>query len=319
MQTHRPKFVAAEFITPEFVVCALYKFTALEHFVSFQIPLQTKLQGYKICGTVLLAKEGINGTIAGTRPNIEKFLSWLTQQPGMCQLEVKQSVTEQLPFKRTRVKLKKEIVTMGVADIDPRKSVGTYVEPKDWNNVLADADVLVVDTRNEYEIKVGRFEQSTNPQTTNFREFPAFAARHLNPAKHKKIAMYCTGGIRCEKASAFLKQQGFEQVYHLKGGILKYLEQVPQSESKWQGECFVFDERVTVDHQLRKGNYEQCHACRLPITNEDKQSEKYQVGVSCPACFEHSTKADKARYAEREKQVQLAQARGQKHIGPQKM
>ncbi len=317
MQTNRPKFVAQKF-----VVCALYKFTALDHFASLRIPVQTKLQEYKIRGTILLAKEGINGAIAGTRPNIERFLSWLNQQPAMRELEVKHSVAEQLPFKRARVKLKKEIVTMGVADIDPRESVGAYVEPKDWNNMLDDADVLVVDTRNEYEIKVGRFvgrfAHATNPQTTNFREFPAFAAQHLNPAKHKKIAMYCTGGIRCEKSTAFLKQQGFDQVYHLKGGILKYLEQIPQSQSKWQGECFVFDDRVTVDHQLRKGSYDQCHACRLPITDQDKQSEKYQAGVSCPACFERSTKADKARYAEREKQVKLAQSRGQDHIGPEK-
>ncbi len=307
----------------KFVVCALYKFTALDHFVSFRIPVQAKLHEHKIRGTILLAKEGVNGTIAGTRPNMDEFLGWFNRQPGLHELEVKRSAAEQLPFKRARVKLKKEIVTLGVADIDPRESVGTYVEPKDWNNMLDDADVLVVDTRNQYEIKVGRFVGrfacATNPQTTNFREFPAFAARHLNPAKHKKIAMYCTGGIRCEKSTAFLKQQGFDQVYHLKGGILKYLEQIPQSESKWQGECFVFDERVTVDHQLRQGSYAQCHACRLPITDQDKQSEKYQAGVSCPACFARSTKKDKARYAEREKQVRLAQARGQEHIGPRKI
>lgn len=314
MQTDQSKLTATEF-----VVCALYKFTALAHFAAFQIPLQAKLQEHQIRGTLLLAKEGINGTIAGTRPNIEKFLSWLNQQPSMHEIEVKQSVTDQLPFKRTRVKLKKEIVTMGMTDIDPRESAGTYVEPKDWNDMLDDDDVLVVDTRNQYEIKVGRFEKSTNPLTTNFREFPAFAKQHLNPAKHKKIAMYCTGGIRCEKSTAFLKQLGFEQVYHLKGGILKYLEQIPQSESKWQGECFVFDERVTVDHQLRKGSYDQCHACRLPITDEDKQSKKYQAGVSCPACFDRSTKEDKARYAEREKQVRLAQDRGDYHIGPQQI
>ncbi len=305
MQTNQPKFV----------VCALYKFTVLDHFVALRDPILSKLREYNILGTVLLANEGINSTIAGTQSDIEQFLIALRRQLAIDDIEVKYALTEYLPFRRAVVKLKKEIVSMGVDDIDPRQSVGSYVEPKDWNNLLDDPDVLVVDTRNEYEIKVGQFEHATNPHTTKFREFPAFAAQHLHPQKHSKIAMYCTGGIRCEKSTALLKQQGFDEVYHLKGGILNYLEQIPASESKWQGECFVFDERVTVNHQLRKGNYTQCHACRLPITDHDKQSEKYQAGVSCPACFEYSTEADKLRYGEREKQVKLAEARGQTHIG----
>ena len=305
MQTNQAKLV----------VCTLYKFTPLGDFVERRAPLLAKLQEHNIRGTVLLAKEGINGTIAGTCRDIEKFLRWLCQQEKMDEIDVKYAVTAHLPFRRTIVKLKKEIVTMGVANIDPLQSNATYVEPKDWNALLDDPDVLVVDTRNEYEIKVGKFNKSTNPHTTNFREFPAFAMQHLHPEKHKKIAMYCTGGIRCEKSTALLKQQGFAEVYHLKGGILKYLEQVLPSESKWQGECFVFDERVTVNHQLQRGSYDQCHACRQPITEFDKQSEKYQMGVSCPTCFEQSTQQDKARYAEREKQVRLAEERGTTHIG----
>ncbi len=303
------------FTKPQFLLCTLYKFIALDDFVARRAPILSNLQEYNILGTVLLAKEGINGTIAGTRRDIEKFLSWLGQQVAMNDIEVKYAITECLPFKRTKVKLKKEIVTMGIDGIDPGQSNATYVQPKDWNELLNDPDVLVIDTRNEYEIKVGQFEKATNPHTTNFREFPAFANQHLHPEKHKKIAMYCTGGIRCEKSTAFLKQRGFDEVYHLKGGILKYLEQMPPNESKWQGECFVFDERVTVNHQLQKGSYTQCHACRRPITEVDKQSEKYQAGVSCPSCFGSSTKQDKARYAEREKQVRLADVRGTSHIG----
>ena len=305
MPTHQAKLV----------VCTLYKFIALDEFVAWRMPILTKLQDCNILGTILLAQEGINGTIAGTVTDIEHFLRWLREQTAIGEIEAKYAIVAQLPFRRTIVKLRKEIVSMGVDEIDPSQSAGTYVEPKDWNALLDEPDVLVVDTRNEYEIKVGRFEKSTNPQTTNFREFPVFAKQHLHPEKHQKIAMYCTGGIRCEKATTFLKQQGFDEVYHLKGGILKYLEQVSPSESKWQGECFVFDERVTVNHQLQKGRYEQCHACRLPISDEDKQSEKYQAGVSCPSCFDRGTKQDKTRYAEREKQMRLAKKRGTTHIG----
>jgi UPF0176 protein len=301
---------------PEIVVCALYKFTALDQAASFRDRLHNTLENYNILGTILVASEGINGTIAGSRNDIDRFLGWLKSQHGLSDIEVKESTNLHPPFKRTRVKLKKEIVTMGVENIDPRSSAGTYIEPDKWNDLLDDPEVLVIDTRNEYEINVGRFENSINPHTRNFREFPAFAKSQLNPGKHKKIAMYCTGGIRCEKSTAFLKQQGFDQVFHLKGGILKYLEQVPEEESKWQGECFVFDDRVTVDHRLQKGSFDQCHACRLPITDKDKQHPEYQQGVSCPYCYGNSTEQDKARYAEREKQVQLAAERNDVHIGP---
>ena len=206
---------------------------------------------------------------------------------------------------------------MGVEGIDPLVLAGTCVDPEDWNALLEDPDTLVVDTRNEYEIEVGHFENAVNPHTTNFREFPQYALEKLDPGKHKKIAMYCTGGIRCEKATAFLKQNGFESVYHLKGGILNYLKTVPVSESGWRGECFVFDERVTVNHDLNTGSYHQCHGCRMPITEQDKASEYYQPGVSCPKCYGKRSERDKARFAEREKQVQLAEDRGEKHLGPQ--
>ncbi len=298
------------------VVCTFYKFTPLDHYVSLQQPILDQLSGNRIAGTLLLAKEGINGTIAGEREAIDQFLEWLGGQAGLSGIEQKRSETDRAPFKRTRVKLKKEIVTMGVDGIDPSVLAGTYIDPEDWNALIEDPETLLVDTRNEYEIEVGRFENAVNPHTTNFREFPQYALENLDPEKHKKIAMYCTGGIRCEKATAFLKQNGFESVYHLKGGILKYLETVPVSESRWQGECFVFDERVTVDHDLNKGSYRQCHGCRMPISEQDMASEHYRAGVSCPKCHGKRSEQDKARYAERERQVQLAEDRGEEHLGP---
>ena len=298
------------------MVCTFYKFTPLDHYVSLQQPILDQLSGNRITGTLLLAKEGINGTIASEREAVDQFLKWLEGQAGLSSIEKKESRADQLPFKRTRVKLKKEIVTMGVDGIDPSVLAGTYIDPEDWNALIEDPETLLVDTRNEYEIEVGRFENAVNPHTTNFREFPHYALENLDPEKHKKIAMYCTGGIRCEKATAFLKQSGFESVYHLKGGILKYLESVPVSESRWQGECFVFDERVTVDHDLNKGSYHQCHGCRMPISEQDMASEYYRAGVSCPKCYGKRSERDRARYAERERQVQLAEDRGEEHIGP---
>ncbi len=298
------------------VVCTFYKFTPLAHYVSLQQPMLDQLSGLSLTGTLLLAKEGINGTIAGERQAIDQFLKWLEGQAGFSGIEYKQSGTDRMPFKRTRVKLKEEIVTMGVEDIDPRVLAGTYIDPEDWNALLEDPETLVVDTRNEYEIEVGRFENAVNPHTTNFREFPQYALENLDPETHKKIAMYCTGGIRCEKATAFLKQNGFESVYHLQGGILNYLATVPVSESRWRGECFVFDERVTVDHDLNRGRYDQCHGCRMPVTEKDKASEYYQPGVSCPKCHGKRSQQDRARFAERERQVQLAEERKEEHLGP---
>jgi UPF0176 protein len=220
-----------------------------------------------------------------------------------------------MPFYRTRVKLKKEIVTMGVEGIDPNRSVGTYVKPADWNALISDPEVTLVDTRNAYESAIGSFKHAITPNTRSFREFPQYVADKLDSGKHRKVAMFCTGGIRCEKSTAYLKQQGFEEVYHLQGGILQYLQEVPRSESLWQGECFVFDNRVSVNHALQKGSYDQCHACRLPISENDMLNQKYQQGVSCPACYDHKSDNQRKRFMEREKQVQLARRRGETHIG----
>lgn len=300
---------------PHIVVCALYKFVTLDNFQDLKPPLLKFMLNREIRGTLLLAKEGINGTVAGSRDAIDALLDYLRQDQRLAELSFKESYTDTPPFLRTRVKLKTEIVTMGVEGIDPQQVVGTYVKPAEWNKLISEPDVLLVDTRNDYEVQVGTFKNAVNPKTTSFRDFPDYVKSQLDPQKHKKVAMFCTGGIRCEKSTAYLKEQGFEEVYHLQGGILKYLEEVPQQESLWQGDCFVFDDRVTVNHQLEKGDYDQCHACRLPITEEDKHSPLYEKGVSCPHCFNQTTETQKARFAEREKQMQLARLRGEAHIG----
>ena len=299
----------------QIVVCALYKFVTLENFQSLRQPLHNVMEANQVRGTLLLADEGINGTIAGSRAAIDKVLDWLRSDPRLADIDYKESFTDNLPFNRAKVKLKKEIVTMGVEGIDPKRVVGTYVSPADWNKLISDPDVVLVDTRNDYEFKVGTFKNAINPNTESFREFPRYVRENLHPEKQKKIAMFCTGGIRCEKSTAFLKEQGFNEVYHLKGGILKYLEEVPIQETLWEGECFVFDERVTVNLRLEKGNYDQCNACRLPITEADKASDRYQQGVSCPHCYDKVTEAQKIRFREREKQMALARQRGEAHIG----
>jgi len=297
------------------VVCAMYKFVTLDNYVDLKPPLLDFMQSHNVRGTLLLAKEGINGTVAGSRKDIDALLNTLRSDERLAELSYKESFTEEMPFLRTRVKLKKEIVTMGVEGIDPKHVVGTYVKPKDWNALISDPDVVLVDTRNDYEVQVGTFKNALNPDTESFREFPQYVKDNLDPNKNKKVAMYCTGGIRCEKSTAYLKEQGFEEVYHLEGGILKYLEEVPEEDTLWEGECYVFDERITVNHQLEKGIYDQCNACRLPITEEDKLSEQYQHGVSCPHCFDKTTADQKARFTEREKQMKLAELRGEAHIG----
>ena len=256
------------------VVCAMYKFVTLENFELLREPLHQVMQDNQVRGTLLLAQEGINGTVAGSRAGVDALLSWLGTDPRLENIVTKESFDETNPFYRTKVKLKKEIVTMGVEGIDPKQVVGTYVKPSEWNALISDPDVILVDTRNDYEVKVGTFEGALDPQTTTFREFPQYVKDNLDPGKNKKVAMFCTGGIRCEKSTAYLKEQGFEDVYHLEGGILKYLEEIPQQESMWQGECFVFDNRVTVDHNLEKGKYEQCHACRLPLTRAATAARK---------------------------------------------
>ena len=299
----------------EIVVAALYKFVALEDYRELREPLLDTCVDAGVRGTLLLATEGINGTIAGTRQGIDRVLDYLRSDPRMVDLEHKEAYDDHMPFYRMKVKLKREIVTMGVDGIDPNQRVGNYVEPGDWNALVNDPDVLLIDTRNDYEVDIGTFHGALDPRTTNFREFPEYVRSKLDPGKHKKVAMFCTGGIRCEKASAFMLKEGFEEVYHLRGGILKYLEDVPKEESTWEGECFVFDNRVAVDHDLQKGHYDQCHGCRHPITEDDKLSTKYQKGVCCPHCFDTLTEEQKARFSERQKQVELAKKRGELHIG----
>lgn len=297
------------------VVCAMYKFVTLENYQDLRDPLRDEMLKNEVRGTLLLAQEGINGTVAGPREGIDAVLAWLQSDQRLSNIVTKESYDETNPFYRTKVKLKKEIVTMGVEGIDPKQVVGTYVKPKDWNDLISDPEVILVDTRNDYEVQVGTFAGAVNPVTETFREFPQYVQDHLDPQKNKKVAMFCTGGIRCEKSTAYLKEQGFEEVYHLEGGILKYLEEVEEQESMWQGECFVFDNRVTVNHQLDKGSYDQCHACRLPLTAEQMQHEKYERGVSCDQCFDKQSPEQRERFSQREKQLLLAEKRGESHMG----
>mgnify|MGYP001826763598 FL=1 len=299
------------------VVAALYHFVTLEDFHEIREPLLDVCREAGVKGTLLLAHEGINGTIAGPREGIDRVLAYLRSDPRLTGLDHKESFDEEMPFYRMKVKLKREIVTMGVEGIDPNLVVGTYVKPEDWNDLVNDPDVLLIDTRNDYEYSIGSFKGAVDPHTTTFRQFPEFVRSHLDPQKQKKVAMFCTGGIRCEKASAFMLQEGFEEVYHLQGGILKYLETVPESESTWEGECFVFDNRVAVNHRLEKGHYDQCYGCRMPITEEDKQSDKYRKGVCCPHCYDRLSADQIERFSERQKQIELARARGETHVGEQ--
>lgn len=299
----------------DIVVAALYKFVALPDYKALREPLLEYCMGQQIKGTLLLAKEGINGTIAGSRHGIDNVIAWLKKDDRLSDLEWKESFDQEMPFYRMKVKLKKEIVTMGVEGIDPNRSVGRYIEPADWNTLISDPDVTLIDTRNSYEVDIGTFEGAINPETETFREFPDYVKSNMDPGSGKKVAMFCTGGIRCEKSTAYLLEQGFEEVYHLKGGILKYLEEIPEEESLWRGECFVFDNRVAVKHDLSVGSYDQCHGCRHPITEEQKQSPHYVEGVHCPLCYEKLSADQKARFAERQKQIKLAKERNEKHIG----
>ncbi|MCZ4073267.1 oxygen-dependent tRNA uridine(34) hydroxylase TrhO [Agrobacterium sp. LMR679] len=302
-------------VSGDFLVAALYHFARLPRFETLREPLFALCQENGVKGTLLLAGEGINGTIAGPDAGIHAVLSFLRAQPEFAALEHKESRASHMPFVRLKVKLKKEIVTMGVPDIDPNRIVGTYVEARDWNELISDPDTIVIDTRNDYETAIGVFKGAVDPQTKTFREFPDWVKN--NPGLHNKpkIAMYCTGGIRCEKATAFMKEQGFDEVYHLKGGILKYLEEVPEEESLWEGACFVFDERVSVVHGLAEGDHQLCHACRNPITPEVRLSPKFEEGVSCPSCYEDRSEEDRQRFRDRQQQIELAKKRGERHLG----
>lgn len=301
---------------PPFRVAALYRFARLDVFEELRAPLAAFCCARGIKGTLLLAHEGINGTVAGGETAIAELILYLEAIEGLAGLEVKYSAAADMPFHRMKVRLKREIVTMGVDDIDPSKSAGTYVTPADWNALISQPDTVIIDTRNAYEVSIGTFRGAIDPATASFREFPAWVEAHRGALEGRKVAMFCTGGIRCEKATAYVKSLGFEDVFHLKGGILKYLEEVPAEQSLWQGECFVFDERVSVSHGLAEGEAELCRACRHPLTPGDLTSPKFAAGISCPHCFDARSNEDRQRYAERQRQVELAQARGREpHIG----
>jgi UPF0176 protein len=297
---------------PEFCVAALYRFCRLDDHESLREPMAAFCRGQGIKGTLLLASEGINGTVAGTSEAIAALIDTLASLPALAGLDVKYSSASEMPFYRMKVRLKREIVTMGVDGIDPTASAGTYVEASDWNALISHPDTVAIDTRNDYEVKLGTFEGAVDPQTHSFRDFPAWAEQHRDRFAGKKLAMFCTGGIRCEKATAYVKSLGFDEVFHLKGGILNYLEQIPTEQSLWRGECFVFDERVGVTHGLAEGEAELCRACRRPMTLEERRSPKYREGISCERCYDDRSDEDRARYAERQRQVELAAAQGRR-------
>jgi UPF0176 protein len=298
-----------------FTVAALYHFTPFDNPAALRGPLFDLCQREGVKGTLLLAREGINGTIAGSREGIDAALAHIRALPGCADLEWKESTAEEAPFARMKVRLKKEIVTMGQPDVDPRASVGHYVAPADWNELISAPDVAVIDTRNDYEVAIGTFEGAEDPLTKSFGEFPQWWEENKERFHNKRIAMFCTGGIRCEKSTNYLLQQGVEEVYHLKGGILKYLEDVPAEDSLWNGACFVFDGRVSVEHGLKEGPHELCHACRRPILPEDRARAEFEEGVSCHLCHDETSDADKARFRERQKQIALAKKRGERHLG----
>jgi len=303
-----------------FKVAALYKFSQIDNPLEVQIYLKKILKNLSIYGTILVGNEGINGTIASRdKKNLNKALMYLKNLKGFKDLDIKFSNSKKKPFIRLKIKLKQEIVTIGDKSIDPTKNVGEYVNPEDWNSLLEEENILLIDTRNDYEYSIGSFKDSINPNTQKFRDFPEWLKGQnftQEDKNSKKVAMFCTGGIRCEKASSLMKNEGFKKVYHLKGGILKYFESVSKENSLWDGECFVFDDRVSVKHDLSVGDYDMCHGCRMPITETDKISQKYIQGVSCPNCFDQTTEEQKSRYMSRQKQIDLAKQRNQKHIGP---
>lgn len=300
---------------PEFLTAAFYKFVELPDCTELKTPLLTCCDNHHVQGTILLANEGINGTIAGLPEDVYAVLDFLRQDNRLADLHFKESLTQKRPFYRMKVRLKQEIIKMGLPDLDPTQRVGQYVKPKDWNQLLADPNVVVIDVRNDYEVAIGTFKGAINPNTKSFSELPEWLQQQAALAHKPKVAMFCTGGIRCEKSTALLRQKGFDEVYHLEGGILSYLEHVPETDSQWQGDCFVFDERVAVGHGLKPGRYELCRACRNPINEEDMASDLFVAGLSCPHCYGSKTAAQQQRLAERQRQVELAKHRHQVHIG----
>lgn len=299
----------------KYKIAAFYKFVTLEDYKELRKPFLNECSKYDLKGTIILALEGINATIAGTKEAVDSFLKYLSSDIRLSHINYKFSYDDEVPFYRMKVKLKKELIQIGIDGINPNEKVGTYVDPKDWNELVNNSEVLLVDTRNNYEVEVGTFKGAIKPDINNFREFPDYVRVNLNPMKHKKVAMFCTGGIRCEKASSFMMNEGFEQVYHLKGGILKYLEDVPSEESIWEGECFVFDNRTSVDDDLGSGEYTLCSNCRSPLSPSDRKSDHYEEGISCPRCFQNITKKRRSSLAERQRQMELAKKRNEQHLG----
>ena len=300
-------------------IAALYKFSTIINPEELQNTIRIKLKEFSIYGTILVGEEGLNGTISGNDNNLKLAINFISSIKGFSDLDIKYSESEINPFVRLKVKLKKEIVTIGDESIDPNRVVGKYIEPEDWNALISDENTILIDTRNDYECSIGTFKNAINPNTVKFRDFPSWVDEQNfseEEKKDKKFAMFCTGGIRCEKASSLMLDKGFQNVSHLKGGILNYFKKIDKNESMWNGECFVFDDRVSVTHDLTEGSYDMCHGCRMPITDDDKQSTEYERGVSCPNCFHVKTDEQKSRYKSRQKQVDLAKKRNQKHIGP---
>ena len=303
----------------EILVATLYKFFKVDDLVALQDQLYEICNKSNVMGTILIANEGVNGTISAKPREIEKTLISIQKDDRFSEIEIKYSSTNKQPFHKMRVRLKKEIVTIGLPEINPNKTVGTYVKPEAWNDIISDPDVILIDTRNKFEIKIGSFKNALDPRTTSFRDFPEWVKKFKQDKTNtnKKIAMYCTGGIRCEKASSLMKEEGFNEVYHLQGGILKYLEQVEKEKSLWEGECFVFDDRVCLTENLEVGSYKMCFACRMPITEDELNDDRYEEGISCLYCYDKTTKDKKERFESRQKQIELSKLRGEKHIGGQ--
>ena len=303
-----------------YIISALYKFHNIPDPCKIHNEIREELKKNSIKGTVLIGSEGINGTIsARCSKNLNESLAFIRSISGFKNIDIKNSFSKKSPFVRLKVKLKKEIVTIGDSSVNPNINRGDYVEPNEWNKIIEDEDVLLIDTRNKYECTIGTFRNALNPNTTKFREFPKWLeSQNFSDSykKNKKVAMFCTGGIRCEKASSLMKTKGFKNVYHLKGGILNYFESVPEKESLWNGECFVFDDRVSIKHDLSEGTYDMCHGCRMPITDDDKKSKNFIKGVACPKCFDKTSDEQKSRYMSRQKQIDIAKKRNKQHIGP---
>ena len=300
-------------------IITLYKFHKIHEPLKLQAALKKELKNLDILGTIIVGNEGINGTVSGTSINLDRAIERLKLHSKILDLDLKESFSKKSPFLRLKIKIKDEIVTMGKKNINPLTQAGEYINHKGWNALIEDKNTLLIDTRNSYEYAIGTFKNSINPKTANFKEFPEWVNKQQfseTDKKQKKVAMFCTGGIRCEKASAFMKNEGFEKVYHLKGGILKYLEETETQNSLWQGECFVFDDRVSVKHDLSEGSYDLCHGCRMPITEEDKLSSHYVKGVSCSNCVNEKTSSQIKRYKTRQKQINLAKAKNKNHLGP---